>query len=923
MSSFVSKLRAVRTRRAVVVVTVLVAVAAAVEAGVVAADSRPHGVAVHPSGPVPRAPVPLKGAGKRVIVGHSYKHDVSRPVRALARSARSATGFHGEVSPNPRPASRHEDARDAVRQTKRFAPRMPGTTLSFDGIGFPGVACNCAPPDTNGEVGATQFVQMVNQGFRVFDKTTGAALTPATDIADLWSAFGGVCEFAGDGDPIVMYDQLAGRWLISQFAGVPVPTDECIAVSRTNDATGAWYRYGFHLGTDFFDYPHLGVWPDAYYMSMNVFNSGATAFLGSQPFAFDRSAMLSGAAATFVTTRDASVFNPGADSILPADLDGSALPPAGAPEPFLMSGPYNPTWPIFRFHVDFVTPANSKFTMAGTLAPAPYSALCVAPWIPDCVPQKSPSDNLDALADRGMFRLAYRNFGSHESLVGNMSVESNGVAGIRWYEMNHATSGTPSFVQQSTYQPDTTWRWMGSAAMDRNGNLALGFSASDATIFPQIRYAGRLASDLPNTLAQGEQHLFDGTGSQQGSNNRWGDYSDMTVDPVDDCTFWYTQEYYAATGSFDWRTMIGNFKFPPPDCGFSSGAHLLMQNAARTTRARAGAHLDFDVTLINAGPDPATTVVVTDNLPAGPGVNWAIDATDSNAGWSIVGSPPNEHLVGPSTLGATTLSHVHLVSSTTNSSCGAYANTASFTSGNGGSGRVSASTSVACQTVSVTKAGSGSGTVSSNPAGISCGSLCGGVFADGIPITLTAKPAVGSDFTGWSGGGCAGAGLCTFVLNGAKTITATFTLQKRGLTVVKKGNGRGSVTSSPAGIGCPSDCLTQFSYGTLVKLTPKPTGTSVFSGWSGACTGKAPCSLSMTSDRTATATFKAKCVVPKLRGLTLKKAKARIKRAHCTVGKVRRKASRASKKGKVLAQKPRPGKRLAPGAKVNVTVGKG
>jgi len=190
-------------------------------------------------------------------------------------------------------------------------------------------------------------------------------------------------------------------------------------------------------------------------------------------------------------------------------------------------------------------------------------------------------------------------------------------------------------------------------------------------------------------------------------------------------------------------------------------------------------------------------------------------------------------------------------------------------------------------------------------------------------MTLTATPGVGSDFTGWSGSGCAGAGLCTFVVNGGKTVTATFTLQRRRLTVVKKGNGRGSVSSSPAGVGCPSACSAQFFYGTLVKLTPKPTSKAVFIGWGGACSGKAACSLSMTADRTATATFKAKCIVPKLVGLTLKKARARIKSAHCTVGKVTRKRSTKSKSGKVLSQRPKPGRKLAPAAKVSVVVGRG
>jgi hypothetical protein len=177
------------------------------------------------------------------------------------------------------------------------------------------------------------------------------------------------------------------------------------------------------------------------------------------------------------------------------------------------------------------------------------------------VPQLGSTDGLDGIGDRLMFRLAYRNFGSSESVVGNFSVLSGGVSGIRWFELRNVTSGPVTVFQESTYQPNGDWRWMGSVAQDQQGNLALGFSASSATIFPQIRYAGRLVSDPVNTLAQGEAHLFDGTGSQLDTFNRWGDYSAMSIDPVDDCTFWYTQEYYSTTDSFNWRTRIGNFKF--------------------------------------------------------------------------------------------------------------------------------------------------------------------------------------------------------------------------------------------------------------------------------------------------------------------------------------------------------------------------
>jgi uncharacterized repeat protein (TIGR01451 family) len=918
MRSLVTTLRTLARRRAAIVVGVFLLVALTAGASSVLANGGQSLWPGRSAAAVLRAPTSPTTHGRGVIVGHSVKNDVSRPLRSMPKRPFRGARLEHEANPNPRPAARHRDALDAARQTRAFAPNIPTPDLNFDGIAAPGVSCFCAPPDTNGEVGLAQYVQVVNTGFQVFDKATGSSVLGPLDINTVWTGFGGVCGGESMGDPVVVYDQIANRWLISQFAGTAdVMTDECIAVSTGLDATGTWNRYDFHLGTDFFDYPKIGVWPDGYYMTMNVFDPASGFYEGPQPFAFNRSAMLAGNPATFVTTRDPSVFDSGNDPMLPADLDGKTLPPAGAPAPFLMSGTLS-TWKLWRFHVNFGSPATSTFTLGGTLVPAAYTLLC--PGDQDCVPQENTMRGLDALADRAMFRLAYRNFGAHESLVGNQTVSAGGVAGIRWYVINLATSGTPAFTQQSTYQPDTTWRWMGSAAMDRDEDLALGFSASDATINPEIRYAGRLATDPADTLGQGEAHLFDGTGSQTGSHNRWGDYSDLTVDPLDDCTFWYTQEYYAANSDFNWRTRVGNFKFP--SCDAPAGASLAILNTADAARVAPSAQIGFNVTLANSGADPATGISVTDHLPAAAGLNWSVDLAHSNAGWTISGSPPNEVLVAPATVNGTTASHVHVVSATP-ASCTTYSNVASFTSSNGGSGSASATTGSSCSGVTVTKAGSGSGTVTSSPAGINCGAACSGQFANGTPLALTATPAVGSDFTGWSGGTCAGTGLCTFVLNGAKTITATFTRQKRSLTVVKKGNGRGSVSSAPAGIGCPTACVAQFFDGTLVKVTPKPTATSVFAGWSGACSGKAACSLSMTADRTATATFRAKCVVPKLLGLTLKKAKARIKRAHCTVGKVTRKSSSARKKGKVIAQKPKPGRRLAPGAKVNVTVGKG
>jgi hypothetical protein len=502
-------------------------------------------------------------------VGASYHNDVSQPMRDMPDS----TGADGSEAPereaneNPKVPYRHNDSPDPVIQSSHVsapdlvAPSVPATILNFDGIPFPGVGCSCAPPDTNGAVGQTQYVQIVNEGYQVFNKATGSSVLGPKSIASVWTGFGGLCETSGHGDPVMLYDHLANRWLISQFAGAAGPiTDECVAVSTTADATGTYNRYGFHLGTNFFDYPHLSVWPDGYYMSMNVFNAAGTAYLGPQAFAFDRTKMLAGLPATFISP--VGPLGGSIDPFLPADLDGATLPPGGAPNTFVgfPGQTSSPNYTTYHFHVDFTTPANSTFTTFATPLAAGFTALC--PTTRACVPQKgvSASSNVDGIGDRLMFRLAYRNFGTHESVVGNYSVSAGGVAGVRWFELWNVTAGPVTVHQESTYQPDTTWRWMGSAAMDGQGNLAIGFSASSSSINPQVRYAARLATDPLNTLAQGEAHLFDGVGSQSGTANRWGDYSSLTIDPVDDTTFWYTNEYYSTTATFNWRTRIGNFK---------------------------------------------------------------------------------------------------------------------------------------------------------------------------------------------------------------------------------------------------------------------------------------------------------------------------------------------------------------------------
>ena len=506
----------------------------------------------------------------QVIVIPASHADASRPLREqlLEWPPREKLGEEHQANLNPKIPHKHQDGPDPVVQASFFqrlvdTPGVPGPILTWDGIPFPGVTCNCAPPDTNGQVGKTQYVQTVNEGIQVWDKITGVSVFGPVAIRSLWGGFGGVCETAGSGHPVANYDRLADRWVVSQSAiptGSSVPMDECIAVSQTGDATGAYYRYQFHLTNNYLDYPKIGVWPDGYYMAANIFDTAHTAFLGPQAFVFDRMKMLVGDPSTTAQTLGIT-GGPSEATFLPSDLDSSRPPPVNDPNHFV-------AWPqgvplvykVWAFHADFINPANTTFTLEATLPASAFTVLC--PSTRNCVPQLGSATNLDAVADRLMFRNAYRMFppGIGESLLDNYTVGANAVAGIRWLELHRMPQGNWTLPQEATYQPDTTWRWMGSIASDHLGNQVLGFSASSSTINPQLRYAGRLVTDPPNILT-GEQHLFDGTGSQTGTDSRWGDYSDLTVDPVGECNFYYTNEYYDTTSSFNWRTRIGYFKF--------------------------------------------------------------------------------------------------------------------------------------------------------------------------------------------------------------------------------------------------------------------------------------------------------------------------------------------------------------------------
>lgn len=494
-------------------------------------------------------------------VRRDLHHDVSPPLLEMMRNVPAQPYQQHEAEPRrgiPLPQGLSPLTEDPILQpaTSGFSPQIG---LSFEGIGDGqyGFTDEYAPPDTNGAIGATQYVQWVNTYFAVFDKRSGALLAGPMPGNVLWSGFGGGCQSNNDGDPVVLYDKLANRWVMSQFSVSTIPYLQCIAVSVTSDATGAWRRYSFQY-TYFDDYPKMGVWSDAYYETFNMF-SGNT-FVGSDACAYNRAAMLAGQTATQVCFQQSAAVG----GLLPSDVDGTTAPPAGSPNYMLTYG--SNSLLLYKFHVDFSNPANSTFTGPTTIAVAPFIPLCYGGS--SCVPQPGTDNKLDSLADRLMYRLAYRNFGSHESLVVNQSVAVNGGGGVRWYEVQ-SPNGTPVVAQQGTYAPDSTYRWMGSVAMDKIGDLAVGYSFSSGGVYPGIAFAGRVPSDPAGAL-QAETVIMHGSGSQTGTLSRWGDYSAMTVDPADDCTFWYTQEYLVTNGTWNWNTRIANFKFP----GCASGSYI-------------------------------------------------------------------------------------------------------------------------------------------------------------------------------------------------------------------------------------------------------------------------------------------------------------------------------------------------------------
>ena len=561
---------------------------------------------------------------QEITVNHAVASGVTAPLRDLMKLPQPTQyGFH-LAEPYRRIAKRDfGKSVDPVEQRGAAPSANYSIIANILGVGhgFPGYTVPDAPPDTNMAVGGNlpdgspgQIIQWVNVSYTICTKSATppyvTCSTPATIGNTLWQALPGtpppLCKTQNDGDILAQYDQKANRWFLSQNVFVS-PYATCIAISDTSDATGTWHVWQFSVpGSGFPDYPKIGVWPttgvnNGYYQAQNNFGPGGSGFRGPQICAYDRAALLAGAA---TPTQICSQLSSSEDSLLPGDLDsilGVPNTPAGTPQDEFYIGSVgdvdNSHLSLYQFHADFTTPAHS-FVLGSPntiLQPVPtYTGSCSGGFGGDCVPQKGITDKADSLGDRLMYRFAYWNDGPAPSAAPcaicvtphfqhwyvNGDVEaSGGNIGPRWYEfrappipgIGTLTSTTLNTYQAGTFAPDGNWRWMGSLTQDKAGDILLGYSESCGStcpggtsggVYPSVYITGRTNNDpvgLSNMEA--ETQVVGGAGSQPDTSDRWGDYSSMRIDPTDHCTFWYTQEFYQVTQSFDWSTQIASAKF--------------------------------------------------------------------------------------------------------------------------------------------------------------------------------------------------------------------------------------------------------------------------------------------------------------------------------------------------------------------------
>jgi hypothetical protein len=528
----------------------------------------------------------------KTIVTYPYGFAVSQPVSDLPIDE---SMFATREMPEPRPLPQRSNAvagpwqqEDPVlqKEIKPFVAATPG--VDFEGI----PAQSYAPSDSNMAVGPNHIVETVNVRFAVYNKS-GAILAGPTNITTLFAALGGKCA-TGSSDPIVNYDRFADRWVISDIGYTgSSPFVECVAVSKTNDPTGAYFLYGYSFGGNLNDYPKLSVWPTtsnaAYLATYNIFGPGG--FLGADICGFDRTKMLLGTASAAQLCK----LTPNVEGgYLPSDMDGPTAPTDGTPGLYISWQNSNPGQLYLRkLTMNFAT-ATATLSAPTSISVANFTQACGS-----CVPQSGTPQTLDTLSDRVMYRFAIRHFADHDRAVVSHVVANGSQVAVRWYEL-YDPAGSVTVNQQGSFAPDATYRWMSSIAEDKNGDIGLGYSASSSSIHPGIRFTGRVPSDASGTM-ETEASLLVGTGSQTSGLSRWGDYTAMQVDPSDDCTFWYVDQYEKVSGTFNWNTNIGSFAFTGCGGGGGGPAVTLVPTSLTWGRLLVGTSYTKTVTLTNSG----------------------------------------------------------------------------------------------------------------------------------------------------------------------------------------------------------------------------------------------------------------------------------------------------------------------------------
>ena len=516
----------------------------------------------------------------KTIVTHPYGFAISQPIADMPIDY---SAFESHVTPEPRPVPLRQRAvpgpvgqEDAVVQ-KQVLPQVAATQgIRFDGISSPGYA----PSDANMAIGPTKIVETVNVQFAVYDKN-GTTLAGPTNILNIFAALGGICS-STYGDPVVLYDRQADRWLLSIIGTNGSIQAECVAVSKTNDPAGAYYLYGYSFGANLNDYPKLSTWAtatnSAYLATYNIFiNFGA--FGGADLCGFDRTKMLAGDK----TAAQLCQMTPSSEGgYLPSDMDGPSVPPDGTPGLYITWQNNNPGQLYLRKLTLNFAAATATLSAPTVINTANTALACGNGG--QCVPQTGTTQTLDTLGDRMMYRFAVRHFADHDRAVFDHAVQNGSQVALRWYEL-YDPAGSVTLNQQGTFAPDTTYRWMGSMAEDQNGDIGLGYSASSSSLHPAVRFTGRVPSDAAGTL-ESEASIIEPAGSQTTGLSRWGDYTAMQVDPADDCTFWYVDQYEQTSGTFNWHTSISSFAFT--GCAGGSPSFTLSASPASVSVAQSG-----------------------------------------------------------------------------------------------------------------------------------------------------------------------------------------------------------------------------------------------------------------------------------------------------------------------------------------------